>query len=78
MATQVTEIEAAVVGALQALGFERILHPPGGPAKLNVTDATVKKVQSLIGTVLVVAPNGEITEEKPSATAYPAAMMLGL
>jgi hypothetical protein len=63
-----TQVQAAVSGALQALGAEPVPAEGGvvgGPQKVNITEATVEKVQALVGTTLIVESNGEIEEQKP-------------
>lgn len=59
-----TQIQGAVTGALSQLGLEHDpVGVPGGQVNLKITDATVKKLQELVGKVVAVQSSGDIKFE---------------
>jgi hypothetical protein len=58
-----TQIQAAISGALQDLGFEDASGgPPGSPEKLKIAKATVDKIKSLEGNAVMVNADGTVSQ----------------
>jgi hypothetical protein len=61
-----TQIQAAVMGALEELKFEIVPNADkkvGGPVKMKLTRETIRHLQGLLdqGKVIIVDPQGQIT-----------------